>query len=177
LPYLEDVYDMEVEDTHCFFAGDGLLIHNSAIKLAQADQILEYNTKYKLYSNQFIPLIHEADIYDRIKLQGRFDSHMTGGAILHLNMVDQISDSKYIAKLIEYVVKQGVIYHAINYNLQKCKNGCITVGKYSKCCKCGQLIEENFVRVVGFLVPVSSWHKTRRELDYPIRQFYKELKK
>jgi anaerobic ribonucleoside-triphosphate reductase len=145
---------------------------NSAIVIAKADKILGYNKKYQLYSNQFIPLTYESDIANRIELQGSFDEHMTGGAILHINIVDQITDEKYLAKLIEYCVKKGVIYHAINYNLQQCKNEHIVVGKNEKCPICNSSIVENFTRVVGFLVPVSNWHKIRREKDYNERQFY-----
>ena len=176
LNHREDVYDMEIEDTHCFFAGDDVLIHNSSAKLATADRILGFNTKYDIYSNQFIPLVSDADIQDRIKIQGRFDKHMTGGAICHLNIVDQITDYKFMVNLIKHAVKQGVIYAAVNYNLQKCKIGHMTVGTKKKCSICGEIITDNFTRVVGFLVNTKNWHKTRREIDYPNRKWYKELK-
>ena len=65
---------------------------NSAIKLAEADRILGYNQDYDLYSNQFIPLTAKADVLDRIMLQGMFDSYMTGGAILHINVSEKIKD-------------------------------------------------------------------------------------
>lgn len=145
---------------------------NSSINLLNADKILGYNTKYDLYSNQFVPLIHEADLMDRIRLQGAFDKHMTGGAICHINLVDTIPP-KYMEKLIEFAVASGVIYHAVNFNLQKCFSGCITVGKRDTCPKCGAQITDNFIRVVGFLVNVKNFHKTRREKDYPSRQFYR----
>ena len=39
-----------------------------AIKLARKDKLFGYNTKYELYSNQFIPLVNEANLLDRIRL-------------------------------------------------------------------------------------------------------------
>jgi ribonucleoside-triphosphate reductase len=145
-----------------------------AVKLSEADKLLGYNKNYDIYSNQFIPLVANADIYDRIKLQGLFDQHMTGGAICHLNIADQITDVKFVKKLTKKAAKEGVVYFAFNYNLQECKKGCITVGKNEKCNKCGSEIIENYTRVVGFLVPTSNWTKKRRELDYPNRVFYEE---
>jgi ribonucleoside-triphosphate reductase len=145
---------------------------SAAIKLAEADKLLGYNTKYKLYSNQFIPLISEADFYDRIKLQGMFDKHLSGGAIAHLNIVDRIKDVNYMAKIIEHAVTQGVVYFAINYNLQDCAKGHITVGKNDKCPQCGSPITGNYERVVGFLVKVNNWHPVRRTEDYPNRVRY-----
>jgi len=145
---------------------------NSAIKLAEADRLLEFNKEYSIYSNQFIPLVTKADFLDRIKLQGLFDKHMTGGAICHLNVVDRITDSSFMIKLIETAIKEGVVYFAINYNLQECKEGHITIGKSEVCSICGKKISNNYTRVVGFLVNTKNFHRVRREKDYPKRQWY-----
>ena len=75
--------------------------------------------------------------------------------------------------LIEYAISKGVIYSAVNYNIQRCENEHMTVGKSTKCPTCGGKITDNFTRVVGFLVRVNNFHKKRREHDYPSRQFYK----
>jgi ribonucleoside-triphosphate reductase len=144
----------------------------SAIKLAEADKILGYNDKYLVYSNQFIPLISKADILDRINLQAMFDKHMTGGAICHLNIVDEIKDEKFMAKLIKESIEKGVIYFAVNYNLQSCENNHLTVGKNENCSICGEKITDNFTRIVGFLVNTKNFHKIRRDREYPQRQFY-----
>jgi ribonucleoside-triphosphate reductase len=151
-----------------------------AIKLAEVDYALGYNVKkdqvglkqYKLYSNQFIPLTTEADMYDRIKLQGMFDSSFQGGSICHLNIADEITDSKYIERLIEHAVNQGVIYFAINYNLQACEDDHLHVGKSDKCQVCGKPITNNWTRVVGFLVSVANFHPVRRLEDAPNRKWY-----
>lgn len=143
-----------------------------SVKLAEADRLLGYNKQYKIYSNQFIPLTSEANFLDRIKLQGVFDKHLTGGAILHLNMIDQITDVNFMKQLIETAINNGVVYHAVNYNLQKCEDNHLTVGKNEKCPVCGKPITDNFTRVVGFLVNTKNFNKTRREIDYPNRKWY-----
>lgn len=147
---------------------------NSAIKLAQADIMLGFQSDYELYSNQFIPLITEAQMMDRIRLQGMFDQYMTGGAICHINIADEPTEQHipFMIKTFQKAVELGVIYCAYNYNTQRCSNGHITVGKRSNCPVCQATIVDNFTRVVGFLVRVDNWHKVRREQDYPNRQFY-----
>lgn len=145
---------------------------NSSIKLAQKDKLLKLQNEYELYSNQFIPLIVTADMLDRIKLQGLFDSEFSGGSILHINCDTPVKDSDDIANMIEVAVKKGVIYHAINYNLQKCENGHMSVGHKDVCDVCGGKITDNYIRVVGFIVNVKNFHETRRNEDYAHRQFY-----
>lgn len=145
---------------------------NSSIKLAQKDKLLKLQDSYELYSNQFIPLITNADMLDRIKLQGMFDSEFTGGAILHVGCDSMVNDYKDIMDMIETSVKKGVVYHAINYNLQKCEDGHMSVGKNNTCPTCGKPITDNYIRVVGFIVNTKNFHEVRRKEDYEKRQFY-----
>lgn len=150
---------------------------SSAVKLAQKDKLLKYQTddyEYELYSNQFVPLITNADLLDRIKIQGLFDKHFSGGSIAHLNVDTEITDVRKMEKLISLAAKKGVIYFAVNYNLQLCANGHMSVGKNSKC-SCGADITEEFTRIVGYLVRVKAFNKTRREIDYPNRKFYSDI--
>lgn len=143
-----------------------------SVKLANKDKLLKYQNTYNLYSNQFIPLTVKANMLDRIRLQGKFDNLFTGGAICHLNIETTIEDVKQIEDLITYIAKAGVIYHAQNYVLSECTNGHMTVTKGDICNICGAAIENKFTRVVGFLTNIKNWNKTRREEDFPNRQFY-----
>jgi ribonucleoside-triphosphate reductase len=148
---------------------------NMSIKLAEKDKLLGYQDRYDIYSNQFIPLTTNADLLDRMKLQGMFDKEFSGGAICHINVDMIIEDVEKIKKLIKTAAKMGIVYFAINYNLQECENGHISVGKEKICSICGQKIVNNYTRVVGFLTNTKNWHKIRRELDYPYRQFYGDI--
>ncbi len=148
---------------------------NTGIKLAEKDKLLGYQNEFNIYSNQFIPLIVNTDLLNRIKLQGCFDKHMSGGSILHCNIEQEIKDTQKLVDLIENVVKTGTIYFAINYNIQRCENKHITVGNKNSCPVCGAPIIDNFTRVVGFLTNSKNWSQTRREQDYPNRQWYKGI--
>ncbi|MFC0903942.1 anaerobic ribonucleoside-triphosphate reductase [Clostridium sp. MT-14] len=148
---------------------------NLSIKLASKDRLLKYQNEFELYSNQFIPLITNADLLDRIRLQGIFDKHFSGGSICHLNVENRIEDAEHMKELITNCAKKGVVYFAINYELNRCKNGHMTVGKNDVCTICGEEITDKYMRVVGFLTNVKNWHKVRREKDFPNRQFYKGI--
>jgi hypothetical protein len=71
-----------------------------SVKIAAKDRLLKYQNEYQLYSNQFIPLVTNANMLDRIRLQGVFDSHFSGGAIAHINVDTEIEDEKQIENLI-----------------------------------------------------------------------------
>ena len=147
-----------------------------AVKLAKIDNILGYNDDYKMYSNQYIPLIEEAPIYDRFHIQGQIDAKTSGGAILHLNIDDEKSLTKeQFLSIIKMAKDSGTVYFAVNYAFSECADGHYLTGKHDKCCNiCGKEIIEQYTRVVGFLVPVSSWNTTRKDFEYPRRIFYEK---
>ena len=175
---LDIVNEMNSEATKLYNAphnAEQVPAENSAIKLAQKDTVIGYQYKYNFYSNQFIPLISNANLLDRIELQGRFDKKMSGGAICHLNIEQRVDDVEKLMQLLSTASQKGVVYTAINYNLQKCKQEHMTVGKNNLCPICNSEITDNFTRVVGFLVNTKNFHKVRREIDYPNRKFYKSI--
>lgn len=143
-------------------------------KLAKKDIILGIQNEYTIYSNQFIPLTATANLLDRINIQGQLDKEFSGGSILHLN-VDKQVDVEKLKKLIRFSAKNGVVYFAINYQLNKCSNGHITIGKDKVCSVCGDTELDSYSRVVGFLVPIRSMGKERRENEYPDRKFYESI--
>jgi ribonucleoside-triphosphate reductase (formate) len=144
-----------------------------SVKLANKDKLLKIQDKYDIYSNQFIPLTTEANILDRIKLQGIFDGYFSGGAIAHINVDSRINDPKQIETLIETCAKMGVVYFAINYVISECTKGHISVTNNNTCSQCNENIMNKYTRVVGFLTNTKNWNSTRREYDFPNRQFYK----
>jgi ribonucleoside-triphosphate reductase len=145
---------------------------SASIKLAKKDKIMGYNKEYIMYSNQFIPLTTKADMLDRIKLQGIFDKHFSGGSVCHINIENKIKNPKKIIELMKTCAKKGVIYWSMNYIIQECENGHMISGKFDKCNICGGKIVNEYTRTVGFLTNTKNWIKERREHDYPNRQFY-----
>ena len=147
----------------------------TACTLPVRDKLLGLNDKYDMYSNQFIPLVERVNMFDRIRMQGLFDKHFSGGAICHLNMDQDVQSAEVFKNLIIASAKEGVVYFAINLVLQECDNHHMTVGRRETCPVCGEPITGTYTRVVGFLSKVNNWVPTRREKDFPNRQFYKEV--
>lgn len=144
---------------------------SASVAFAKKDNILfDGKQKYKLYSNQYIPLTRECDVHDRIKMQGKYDSKVGGGSILHVN-VSSVMSKDQMKELMLYTTKNGVKYWAVNYGLSQCSTcGKTYVGKLDKS-PCHDSDTKKFLRIVGFETAVSSWSKERRE-EYSERQFY-----
>ena len=132
-------------------------------KLAKADAILYNQTEFYIYANQFIPLSMEASLFDRIRIQAELEKYFSGGTILHANFVEKIPTKLMMKNFIKKVVKSGVKYFAVNYFFNICENDHCTVSTKDICEKCGGTIVDKMSRIVGFLVPLSSWSKERRQ--------------
>jgi ribonucleoside-triphosphate reductase len=155
---------------------------NVAIKLCKKDTLLGYNTRYELYSNQFVPLSHEATLLERIELQGSLDAKFGGGSILHCNINEDINDEEVFIKITKSMFEKGVVYFAFNKIVVTC-NDCLHTSTTSKdtydkgevtCPNCGSTNVECALRVVGFIRKIKSWAKERRQ-EANNRIFYKEI--
>jgi ribonucleoside-triphosphate reductase len=143
---------------------------SAAYGFARKDSLQFEDASYEIYSNQYIPLVKEVDIADRIVAQGRFDKSVGGGSILHIN-VDEPITKKQIKKLIKFTAKKGVVYFAINLSLSRCTScGKVYIGRLDKS-PCHNADIDRFIRVVGYLTPVKTWSEARRT-EYKDRQMY-----
>jgi len=158
-----------------------------SVRLAEIDFELGYNNKKsvtedgielneissRLYSNQYIPLIHDSSIYERLSVQGKIDSLTSGGAIAHINVDDEKPIDKDRFKQIIIAAKDlNVPYFAINYAYSECTQHHFSVGKHEECPICNAKIVCQYTRVVGFITPVKSWNSVRRDYEYDKRIFY-----
>jgi len=145
---------------------------STASKFAEADKLLNKQSEISLYSNQFIPLIDSAELLDRIELQALFETYMSGGSILHVNVGEKITSKEVMKNLIAFTIKKGVKYHAINYFFAKCEEGHITVSTENTCSVCGKSIIERYSRIVGFIVPYSAMQEERRKEFMDRKKYY-----
>ena len=172
LQLVNDVVDECQNKYHAPFNLEQIPGENVSVKFTRKDKYLGYDLGLDLYSNQFVPLTSDVSMLDRILIQGKLDRFMSGGSVLHLNVAETLENPKDFVDLVKFCAKSGVVYFAINYLLNKCENGHMTVGLHKVCPKCGAEIVGKYTRVVGFLTEVSNWHKVRREQDFPNRRFY-----
>jgi ribonucleoside-triphosphate reductase len=171
LEVIKKVIDKKIEKHGYKINCEAIPGESTAIKFAEADKLLHKQNDYYLYSNQFVPLIKETNIFDRIKLQAEFEKYFSGGTILHLNLGEKINSVVQMKKLISFTIKQGVQYHAINYFFSQCEDNHICVTKGDVCLICGKNIKERYTRIVGFIVKISSWAKERRD-EFTDRKIY-----
>ena len=148
-------------------------MESQAVKMAKADSLIYGKEQpYPMYSNQFIPLWDNSDIFERMEKDGKYNLLLSGGGIAHIQVAEKVSP-KQARFFIDYSVKCGCQHFAFNGVYSHCINNHTHIGKFDKCPECNDTIEEYFTRVVGFFVPVSSWNKVRREWEFPNRKFNK----
>lgn len=143
----------------------------AAAKLMKKDRFFFPDTTVTdlpLYGNQFLPLGIKATLKERIRAAALFDSFCNGGSILHINIDAPFNSSETAWEMLNYVADQGVTYFAFNVRIQACKHNHAFYG--SVCPICGEPVETEYSRIVGFFVPVKSYSKERSQ-EYRLREW------
>ena len=143
----------------------------AAVKLQKADEYLYPDQVVKdlpLYGNQWIPLGIKATIQERTKICAAFDSYCNGGSIEHINVDAPFTNFDQAWYMLNWVAQQGVTYFAFNGKVAQCKNYHSFYGKV--CPICGEPVETEYTRVVGFYTPTKSYSK-QRKAEFNLRQW------
>lgn len=137
------------------------------------DDIIDAFKNCKLYSNQYIPLINQADMITRLDLSGRFMKMISGGGVVHINSEAMIDTDEKMFELIKYIANSGVPHCAVCYKFGKCDDHpAVIVGQnITKCPVCGKPITRLRTRVIGYFSDIVNWHPTRQEFDAPYRYY------
>lgn len=139
------------------------------VKLCKKDNIIyESNDKF-IYSNQWTSLMAKCSINERIKLSSILDKKAGGGQILHINLEGARLSEDESWKMLNYIANSGVIYFAYNPKLSVCEKSHTFFGDV--CPICGRPKSDEVSRIVGYLVPTSSYSKGRKD-EYENRQWY-----
>lgn len=146
---------------------------NASPKLAKKDALV-WNTDLQLLSNQMVPLYEDVDLFTRLKISGHLMNKVSGGAILHLNIEDELTEGAN-RELLRRVIEEYKIPHfALNKGFSTCERGHTTVGIVQSCPECGSTISSYTTRVVGFFTDTKDWIKARRSYEFPRRIWYAE---
>lgn len=143
----------------------------AAAKLMQKDKFFypkKTVTDLPLYGNQFLPLGIKATLQERIRVASLFDSFCNGGSILHINIDAPFNTPEAAWEMLNYVADQGVTYFAFNTKIQTCKHNHAFYGKV--CPECGEPVETEYTRIVGFFVPVKTYSK-ERAAEFKLREW------
>lgn len=143
----------------------------AAVKMQTADKLL-YPDKVvedlPLYGNQWIPLGIKATILERTKICAAFDSYCNGGSIEHINIDAPFNNFDQAWEMLNWVAQQGVTYFAFNGKVAQCKNFHSFYGKI--CPVCGEPVETEYTRIVGFYTPVKTYSKERKA-EFELRKW------
>lgn len=164
-------YAKQEQSELCSYNIESIPGESMAVRLCDLDKLLGYcDKKVKLYSNQYVSLMDECSLYDRMRVQAKFDQVTSGGSIMHCTYKDAkpLSPAQY-EKVIRLAKDLGNEYFAINYAYCLCEQGHRTVGDHNECPICGSPITDKFQRVVGFITKVSVWSPVRRDYEYEHR--------
>lgn len=121
-----------------------------------------------LYGNQFIPLGIKTTLQERIRIASLFDGFCNGGSILHINIDAPFNSKEAAWDMLNYVADQGVTYFAFNIKIQACKHNHAFYGK--QCPICGEPVETEYTRIVGFFTPVKTYSK-ERTAEFKLREW------
>ena len=140
------------------------------VVLARKDALLYPTAKvYDIYSNQWIPLVENCTIAEKIRLGAELDRECGGGQISHINIQGKFANEEQAWNMLNRVASSGVIYFAYNVKISVCAEGHGFFGHI--CPKCGGEVIDTFQRIVGYLVPSSSYGKERKA-EFLSRKWY-----
>jgi len=114
-----------------------------------------------LYSNQWIPLMENSTIQEKIRLGAVLDKECGGGQILHVNLQGKFASEEQSWDMLNHLANSGIIYFAYNVQISVCEDGHGFFG--SICPMCGKPIRDVFSRIIGYLVPTQSYSKERKQ--------------
>lgn len=125
-------------------------------------------TDLPLYGNQFIPLGIQTTLQERIRIASLFDGFCNGGSILHVNIDAPFNNVDTAWDMLNYIADQGVTYFAFNTKIQACRHNHAFYG--TTCPICGEPVETEYSRIVGFFVPRKTFSK-ERDAEYVMRKW------
>ena len=136
---------------------------SAAAKLMKKDKLMYPETvidDLPLYGNQFIPLGIKTTLAERVRIASLFDGYCNGGSILHVNIDAPFQRFEDAWNMLNYISDQGVTYFAFNTKIQACKHNHAFYGK--TCPICGEPVETEYTRIVGFYTPIKTYSKERK---------------
>lgn len=139
---------------------------NLAVKFYEQDKKDGYYTPedQNLYSSYFFKQWDSnISVIDKIKLHNKeVNTYCGGGQACHIHLEEHLSKEQY-NKLINIGVKEGCNYFTFNIPMSECKDcNHVINAPVKECPKCKSTNIDWWIRIIGFLRPVSSYSKARQ---------------
>lgn len=139
---------------------------NLAVKLYEQDKKDGYCVPedQNLYSSYFFKQWDKnISVLDKLKLHNKeVNTYCGGGQACHLHLEEHLSKDQYL-KILDVAVKEGCNYFTFNIPISECKDcGHIVNAPIKECPKCHSKNIDWWVRIIGFLRPISSYSAARQ---------------
>lgn len=163
--YLKDSYDFDYS-----INVEAIPAERANVVLCKKDnELFKDAERYFLYSNQWIPLMEKCSLDEKIRLGSILDKECGGGQISHINLSGDFASEEQAWSLLNHIAKSGVIYFAYNRKISVCESEHAFLSEI--CPSCGQKPCDTYSRIVGFLVPLSSYSKERK-IEFQKRKWF-----
>lgn len=175
MAYIKDKCKFYRKKYNCTFNAEEIPGEQACVTLLQKDRVMYegYDFDCELYSNQYIPLINDADMITRVDLSGRFMKMISGGGIVHANCEAPIDTDGKMYEIMKFAAKSGVPHIAVCYRFGKCTDHKATIiGQGTdRCPICGKPIVHTRARVIGYFSDEFNWNPVRQKYDAPNRHY------
>lgn len=160
---LHSIYD---ENRPFVFNLEAIPGENLAVKLYEQDKKDGYYVPedQNLYSSYFFKQWDKnISILDKLKLHNKeINTYCGGGQACHIHLDEHLSKEQYL-KIIDVAVKEGCNYFTFNVPISECKDcGHVVNAPIKECPKCHSKNIDWWVRIIGFLRPISSYSEARQ---------------
>lgn len=148
------------------FNSEAIPGENLAVKLYEWDKKDGYTVPkdQNLYSSYFfLQWDKDIPVLDKLRLHGKYiNSACDGGQACHIHLNEHLSKEQY-SKIIDFCIKEGVNYFTFNIPVSECKDcGHVVNAPIKTCPKCGSDKIDWWIRIIGFLRPISTWAAPRQ---------------
>lgn len=160
---LHSIYD---ENRPFVFNLEAIPGENLAVKLYEQDKKDGYYVPedQNLYSSYFFKQWDKnISILDKLKLHNKeINTYCGGGQACHIHLDEHLSKEQYL-KIIDVAVQEGCNYFTFNVPISECKDcGHVVNAPIKECPKCHSKNIDWWVRIIGFLRPISSYSEARQ---------------
>lgn len=127
--------------------------------------IIEGVTDKEWYTNSFhVPVEYKIDIFDKIRIEGAYSKYCQGGSITYVELSESpLGNIKAYYKIVKAMHDHDVVYGAINFPGDRCKD-CNHFGVIEdKCPVCGSTNISRPRRITGYLAEEENFNYAKKQ--------------
>ncbi len=156
--------------------GEGTSYRQARMDKEKYPDIITAGTdKVPYYTNSTqLPVNYTDDMFEALKLQDDLQTRYTGGTVLHLFLGEKIADPEMAKNLVRKIFEKFKLpYITLTPTFSICPVHGYLSGEHFECPQCAiKQPCEVYSRVVGYIRPVTQWHKGKKE-EYKERKEFK----